>query len=153
MKLERWALVAEIVSGVAVLVTLVILVVGVNANTDVTRAAVYEDLMADLNQFNLAMVDDEALADLWLGDDALGDLDDAAANRLILLNRVVFRIYEAAYFSYRNGSLGGSQWFRFEETICNVKRRRDRALWEATETILTEEFQSYISANCDDQSP
>ena len=146
--LEKWALVAEIVSGVAVLVTLVVLVVGVNDNTNVTRAAVYEDLMADLNQFNLAMVNDQALAALWLGDDDFADLDEAKASRLVLLNRVIFRIYEAAFFSYQNGSLADAQWSRFRETICNTKDRRDQDLWLATSTILTAEFQSYIADTC-----
>ena len=39
MKLEKWALIAEIVSSVAVVVTLVLLLFEVRENTDIARAA------------------------------------------------------------------------------------------------------------------
>jgi hypothetical protein len=150
MKLERWALIAEIASGIAILITLVILVMGVRANTNVTRAAVYEGLMSDINQFNLSIIGDPELAVLWQGDRDLESLGGEDASRLILLNRVLFRIYEAAYFSFRNGSLGPSQWERFEVTICQVKQRGDPALWADAVDVLSNEFASYVEQGCID---
>ena len=38
MKLEKWALLAEIISGVAIVVTVIILIVEVRGNTTVLRA-------------------------------------------------------------------------------------------------------------------
>lgn len=148
MKLEKWALVAEIASGIAVLVTLVVLVIGVRDNTNVTRAAVYENLMSDLNQFNLAMVNDPELSLLWAGDRSTADKDAEAASRLVLLNRVIYRIYESAYFSFENGSLGLAQWQRFGATICQTRRRADAELWSGTASVLTDEFLSYIEESC-----
>ena len=150
MKLKEWALVAEIASGIAVLITLLILVIGVRDNTNVTRAAVYANLMSDINQFNLSMVNDPELSLLWSGDRGIEEMADEEASRLILLNRVLYRIYEAAYFSYGNGSLGFSQWERFQGTICTVRQRRDPALWSNTASILTSEFRSYVEDSCVD---
>ena len=62
----------------------------------------------------------------------------------MLLNRVICRIYKAAYFSYSNGSLSYSQWERFAETICTTKRRSDQ-LGLSTITILTTEFREPMS--------
>ena len=38
-KLSEWASIAEIVSGIAVVITLVFLIFGIRENTEVTRAA------------------------------------------------------------------------------------------------------------------
>jgi hypothetical protein len=39
MKLEKWALIAEIVGGVSVVITLIFLIAGIRENTAVTRVS------------------------------------------------------------------------------------------------------------------
>jgi len=49
VKLEKWASIAEIASGIAVVITLLIRFAGVRENTEITRTAMYADA---LDQFN-----------------------------------------------------------------------------------------------------
>jgi hypothetical protein len=53
MKLSDWAGIAEIFSGIAVVVTLVFLIIGIRENTEVTRAATYADLLDGLNEYSM----------------------------------------------------------------------------------------------------
>jgi hypothetical protein len=153
MKLERWVQVSELVSGLAVLVTLVFLVIGVRDNTNVTQAGAYQDLLAELNQFNFVLMRDSDLATLWLHrlDHRLHEMDPADANRLVFMNRAAYRVLDAAYFSFRNGSLGPEQWDRFRQSICNLHRTESpnfSELWSETKVLVSPEFVSYLEGAC-----
>ena len=149
MKLEKWALIAEIASGMGVLVTLIFLVIGIRDNTNVTRAASYEDLMSDLNQVFLTVVDDPALSQLWARrrEPNFESLSNGEFERLALLNRATWRIYDAAYYSFRNGSLGLEQWQRFADVICGARPMEDE-LWSRTSFAVSAEFVAYVDASC-----
>ena len=150
-KLSDWANIAEIVSGVAVVVSLVFLVVGLNANTNATHAVVYKDLLDGINDFNMELINDAELAKLWTsrastGLDALGPDD---AERLVYMNRVLFRIFDSAYFAYETGSLDALQWQRFHDIACdNYTDKRFMSLWEMTEAIVSNSFVSYLEESC-----
>jgi len=154
--LEKSALVAEVVSGAAVLITLIFLVIGIGENTDATRAAVYRDISDGINQFNLILVDDPALARLWSGrfDVSLDSMESDDAERIVYMNRVLFRNLDSAYFSFRNGSLGSAQWERFHTAACRNYPRQDagnealKGVWELTEPIASREFVSYLERTC-----
>jgi hypothetical protein len=80
------------------------------------------------------------------------DPEDRA--RLIFLNRINFRNYDAAYFAYRNGSLDSDQWLRFSQAICRQipgeRHPGDRfaELWQATKFVLSPEFVANIEVIC-----
>jgi len=61
-KLSDLASLAEIVSGVAVVVTLVFLVIGIRDNADVTRFSVYSDLLNEINENERARINNPELA-------------------------------------------------------------------------------------------
>jgi hypothetical protein len=151
MKLERWALIAEVASGIAVVITLAFLVAGIRDNTNATRAAVYQDLMGELNQLNLAFANDSELSKLWAEhydtpDWSLDGLAEDQANRLVLFNRVMFRIYDAAYQSYNSGTLAESQFLRFKRNLCDNVRISD--LWSETTVALSDDFVEFAETNC-----
>jgi hypothetical protein len=148
--LERSALVAEVVSGVAVVLTLVFLAVSIRANTAVTRAAAYEDLLDSINQFNLAIVNDAELAAIWTAfrTGRADELDEQASTRLILMARVLFRSYEAAYFFREYGILGRAEWERFGTTICSTYANTTSTFWPDVRSVLSSDFAAYIEGDC-----
>ena len=114
MRLERWALIAEISSAVVVAVSLIILIIGVRDNTEVLRASAYADLMQSLNAIQTEMARDSELGSAYLGfirDDTEG-LSESQSNKLnySLLN--LFRTYESAYVSNRSGLMGRKNHLR-----------------------------------------
>ena len=153
MKLERWAHVSEIVSGIVVVVTLILLVIGVRENTNVTQAAAYQDLLDGLNRFNFVLISDADLATLWLTrlDRSLGELEPDEVSRLVYMNRTVYRIFDSAYSAFVNGSLDPSQWQRFEAAICATHRTEVpeyAELWSMTEELVSVELASYLDTGC-----
>ena len=111
LKLSDWASIAEIVSSIAVIVTLVFLVLGVRDNTDVLRASAYADLMDSLNEFQseqMANPDSLRVWDAFVAEEA-AELDGLDRRRLTLTALILFRIYEKAYFSNQSGLIGESE--------------------------------------------
>ena len=146
MKLKNWALIAEVGSALAVVVTLAILVVGVRDNTRSTQAATYQALMTDINRADFALLEDPSLFANLFAVDAL--TFDAEQAQVALMTRILSRSMEAAYFSHRNGSLDDSQWERFHRNICGIRALQGPEVWETIEGILTEEFASHLDENC-----
>jgi hypothetical protein len=150
VKLERWALIAEVVSGVAVVVTLVFLVLGLQANTNATRAAVYGDLVDSINEIQLRAVDNPELIALQLAmfSGRIDDLDSLERQRLGILMTAIYRNYEKAYYSNRYGVIGGSEWDRFQSAMCGVYGRI-----QGTELVnlgISAEFRDFLAQECSD---
>ena len=149
-KLSDWASVAEIVSGVAVVATLVFLIFGIRENTEVTRAAAYEGLISSLNGTTQMLVEDESLATIWqsyqAGDSA--ELNQEERFRLRLVLTMVWRTYEAAYYSNEYGTLGESEWERFYRRQCATLSRTEPADWDFVRAVLTREFADYVDGRC-----
>ena len=127
-KLSDWASIAEVVSGVGVIVTLTFLVLGIRENTEVTRASMYAGNLDRSIEFRQEVVNDPELSRLWMnfinGDvselDALDALEKYRVQQLFLN---IFQIYERAYVLERYGLLGAAEWGRYQVAMCAVYRR------------------------------
>ena len=54
MKLEKWALIAEIIGGIAIVLSLVFVGIEIRRNTNAAYAATYDQILADHIDINLA---------------------------------------------------------------------------------------------------
>ncbi len=147
MKLENWALVAEIVSGAAVVITLVFLILGIRENTNVLRAAAYTDVLDGMNRFQTEVMTDPDSVRVWgafiLGEAAELDGDDRMRLNLAVLT--IFRLYESAYYSDQYGLLGDSERERFERSICmQFTRARSANVETPLRDSLTANFLRYV---------
>ena len=107
-KLSDWASIAEILSGIAVVVTLIVLIIGIRDNTDSVRASTYADSLDRLNDFQMdVLVDPDALRvwDAYTKSEASG-LDGLDAQRLTIVVLTLFRTLENSYFAARYNLLG-----------------------------------------------
>ena len=57
-KLSDWASIAEIISGIAVVVTLIFLIAGIRENTAVLRGSSYSNTLESLNQLQASIMAD-----------------------------------------------------------------------------------------------
>jgi len=153
LKLSDWASIAEVLSGVAVVVTLVFLIVGIRENTRITRAAAYDRNIDSLNQSRNAMIRDREIARIWqaLQDGDPTGLDELDLVRARVLVSTLFNNYEKSYFANKYGTLGESEWSRFANQICrqyhNVLSFSGQP--EGLRAVITEEFMRYIEGSCD----
>ena len=150
-KLSNWASIAEIVSGVAVLVTLIFLIVGIRENTETVRASSYDSILGEINDMTLVVVQDERLSQVWRKHAANADveLDEDEEWIMLALLRIVYRSYEKAYFARDSGTLGEVEYSRFARQACgHMNDPNARDLWDEIASILTEDYSAYVEELC-----
>lgn len=149
LKLSEWASVAEIVSGIAVVVTLIVLVFEIRDNTQVLRASAYAASLDGINDFGAMISKDAESARIWRAyvTETTGDLDEIDLSRLNDWVYILFRNYEKAYFSEQAGLIGDEEWARFDRNICGMFELA-RSAGLNIDTPLTSEFFQYVTSSC-----
>lgn len=108
MKLEKWANLAEIVSGFAILATLIVLVLEVRGNSNEIRAANRQSIAARAQELALTMSTDEFLGAIdWYEIDDL-QLTQSERGRIGAYLGAHFRNTEEAYLQFLDGRLDES---------------------------------------------
>ena len=153
MKLEKWALIAEIVGSFAVVVTLALLIVGVRANTEVIRVAEYGRQMDGFNDFQTSLLDDPDSLRVWRSYiyDGVEDSNEIDITRLDIMVLTIFRNYESAYFARKYGQIGEAEWVRFDRNMCaRYANAISASRVELLVSVLTDEFMEYVIDVCAD---
>ena len=146
MKLEKWALGAEIVSGFAIVVTLVILIVELRGNTSALQAASLQALADRTQQMALAVAVDPDLAAIqakFIG------APSAERMREVAYLVVALKLGEESYLQYQSGVLAEAYWLtRAEFTLSNLGTEygRDRYYALRDGGVLVEDFVTWLDA-------
>ncbi len=154
-QLRKWALGAEIMSAVAVVVTIGFLAFQMMDNTNALQAQTYQELMRDLNDRRLAVASPEySTIDEKYWRDGMASLTYAEKRYFRIVAGYLWGIYESAFFANERGILGPAEWGRFQSSVCR-RFERDREMWDsATEKIspisevLSAEFSDYVQNTC-----
>ena len=146
-KVKNWAHVAEIVSGVAVVVTLVFLVIEVRGNSDLIRANTFNRSIESLVDYRMQIAT-SADALRTMNEHWGREGPDSLRRQLLVVN--LWSIYEKTYFSQQYGLVGTAEWQRFESRICSYVRTEDglRYWTDSVAGFLTDEFRDYVASNC-----
>lgn len=153
-KLKVWALAAEVISGIAVVVTLVFLVFGMRSNTSATQAQTYQLLMQELNAYRTLFAEPGMAAIVVKFEQQGWDaLEPVEQRQLYATATIRWGFYESAYYANKRGVLGESEWQRFVRAYCRARRRglpvpwNPKGLIPVTE-LLTPEFVEFVQATC-----
>ena len=154
-KLRNWALGAEIVSAVAVVITIGFLAFQIMNNTSATQAQTYQLLMQELNGYR-AFFAEPGMAAIVVKSrqQGWGDLDPVEQQQLFATWTIRWGFYESAYYANKRGVLGESEWQRFVRAYCRARRRGLPVPWNpkgftpVTE-LLTPEFVDFVQATCE----
>jgi len=158
------ASIAEVVSGVAVIVSLVYLATEVRNNTKALKASAGFDASLQMSQLN------ELLFQTMLGDteyqqgresrfanvvrriyEPEADVDDLSASDLIILlfiHRAIFQKLEGEYYLYQHGFLDAARWEARKTWACSyIELPLVKAWWEdeIKQGIFRPEFIEAIS--------
>ena len=151
LKLSEWASIAEIASGVAVILTLLLLVLGINKNTEVTQAAMFAGLVEDLNTVYYTVLPDPELRRIWsqyvrgtpsaLSEEDLNTLIPIVVSRANLL--------DSALTMHNSGLIAVNEWERIELLICREHGRNAEAgLEDLVSAASTGDYRSFVAARC-----
>jgi len=152
-KLSDWASVAEIVSGLAVVITLVFLLMGIQANTSTTRVSVYSSLVDSVNYLESQRLNDPELLGYWRAFRAgeAAELEENERRRLGLYLQMLYRVYEKAYVSNKNDVIGASEWERFRRSACGLNGQARNPGWILNDNIgaVSDDFAEFLATNCE----
>jgi len=110
MKLEKYALIAEVVSAIAIVVTLVFLIVEIRANTAATLAANRQSLAARTELFLSTQATSPELATLAVKARRDEELTEVERYQYGSLLGQTLRLAEEGYLQYLDGKLDGEYW-------------------------------------------
>lgn len=157
-KLSDWASIAEIASGLAVVITLVFLLVGIKDNTNATRATAYQLSTADINEWRMWTASDPDRLRIYQAAFVASEANDLTDSELVVLAWTVgaqFGIYESRFYLNEYESLGQAEWERTLSAACYFYTRLvELDIWEARTGImavrpmLTDEFAGYLASSC-----
>jgi len=149
MKLRDYALIAEIVSGVSIVVTLIFLIIEVNANTNATLAANRQSLASRTEALLLAQSTSPDIARLAIK--ARNDDELTEEERYQYSGHIAgyIRLAEEAYLQFLDGQLDGEYWRTRAENLLDSRLGNHvaRELWFEWErkSWFTPEFTSWLN--------
>jgi hypothetical protein len=151
MQLARFKETGEAISIVVVIVTLLFLILEVRENTAAIRTESYGEAINRLNDWRLQLASEKELAKMFAEFNAgeLRDLDQTERQQFSFIIGSLWSIYETAYFANGYGTLGDSEWSRFEQMMCH---QYDLAVsqsgWDKLGMLLSPEFVQYTEVQC-----
>ena len=153
MKLVRWVQIGELLSSVAVLITLIIFIFEIRDNTSAIRADSYGQGIDRINQWRAEVTGNAELAGILNSytERDTSKLNSIELTQLRLHIGSLWSIFESAYYASRYSTLGASEWERFENQICNqYVAGIDLNMWEGFP--LSSEFKEYVQSYCEVRS-
>ena len=146
-RLKIYAVVAEIIGGVAVLVTLVFLVLEIRESTRATRAQTAQALWDQMIELSVTIGEDERARNIWFnlmesGLSSFEGVDRQGAMNIFTRNMY---IYDNAVYQFNQGTLDEDVFSRYRAAILDrVNRDWFPGYWKESELLFSLSFRKYI---------
>ena len=161
LKEPRYKVLAEILSAAAVVLSLVFVGLEVREtarqtelNTEALQITAYQDLIAQIGQFNEAMLDAEMAALYMRLTDPAGDWSSLSPVERLQAERILFllaRHADLAFYQFEQGLLPEA---RLESALrpfmADINKPMYRDFWEANKRNFIPSFQAYIDRQIGD---
>ena len=153
MKLEKWALIAEVAGSVAVVATLIVLIFEVRGNTELSRVTAYAAVTRDFDEYRMFELSNPDAFDLFFRftEGTLPDVneDPKEALKSIFLVLTDFSQSERAYLAHQAGVFGEDEWNRVHRSECaewGLLRNSD--YYSFVVFRLTDGYVDHLDATC-----
>jgi hypothetical protein len=149
LKLEKWALIAEIIGGFAIVVTLIFLIVEIRGNSAAIRAATATSISDRTQALILSSLANPALMEASLRD-ANGDELSALDEMLLSQSHAArLKLAEESFIAFRGENLDPDVWLtRAEFALDTLASERERSRWAVRRESgwYVQDFVDYIDA-------
>lgn len=145
---------AQIISAVAVVISLIYVGIQIRQNTLATKAAMRQSISDNDVTYLLSFLDNsivaEANAKLTAGD----TLSIKEKEQLIAQQHVNFRVFENAHYQNKNGLLENEVWQRYKIIIHLLLSHNETAMehWQGNSFTYTSSFQNTIQEIMSDET-
>ncbi|MDJ0940468.1 MAG: hypothetical protein QNJ00_11965 [Woeseiaceae bacterium] len=161
MNLQKWALLAEILGGIAVVVSLIFVGYQIQQsneqaalNTTALQVTAYQQLIDGISEFNTQTIQNQELRSARIKVEAGAQFDELSAEEQEIFNAFL-------YLAYRNGDLA---YFQFQKGIIDEERLRSgmgllvnylalptvRRHWDERKEGFVTEYRDYIDQLIED---
>ena len=148
MSLQTLVAVAQIVSALAVALTLIALIVSIRQSTKSQKALVVDSLAAAITSINVPAMESPALGAALAK--ATADWNSASREERIIVHFFLFsffKLLENAWYQQKAGILDQAQWVGSETMLRKYYHAQgvQRAWWPARKNSYSPEFQKFLS--------
>jgi hypothetical protein len=154
MSLQRYALVAEIIGGVALVIGLLFVALELRQNTTAQRVTATQTLVVDYENAidNLADADNACI--YVLGINGLQNLSGIERYRFFVLWFHIFRAAEQLHYYSLEGMIEPQIWRGFQRQLNEVSRLPGvREYWNIRRDWFSDDFQAFIDDLVADGAP
>jgi hypothetical protein len=142
MKLKKLSSLAELVSAIAIVVTLGYLAIETNQNTAAVQAGVRQAMLANDLELIRMLVDYPVIITGRSGDADLSDEELVRIHGNIL---AVVRIRESQWLQYQNGALDERTWRTYQSAIPTVLSTEFMRSWWRNRTSLGQFDEGFVA--------
>ena len=155
MDLENIARIAEIVSSVAVVVSLIYVGVQVKQNTRALRATMYNEVTRNSVAILAPMFAQSEFSEfLHRVQSAPDEATPAEKLRFHICLLTAFRHWDNLYYQYRNGTLEREMWSSYDRTLTNwLANEAWRNWYRANATYFSESLRALVRERIGSPSP
>jgi len=148
MNLQELVALAEIVSALAVMLTLIVLIISIRQNTRSQKALVVDSLAAAIAAINVPAMESHALGSAI--SKATADWASATREEGIMAHYFLFSLFkllENAWYQQKAGILDKAQWLGWETMLRKYYHANGvrRVWWPGRQNAYSPEFQKFLS--------
>jgi hypothetical protein len=151
MKLKKWALVAEVLGGLGIIISIIYLAIEVSQNSANTEVRNHLAIVDQTLKLRTAVVESEEFADiLKRGDAGLLELNENERLRYSNWAYNSLDIWESTLIMYRRGGTSEEVWTVYSSGWCRSLRERvgvQEVFLDLQDTSFTKEFAVHVN-NC-----
>ena len=146
MTLEQFASIGEIVSGIAVIISLVYVAIQIRTNTESERSATYQSIVSDFGALNNTMASTPELSHLFV--EAMEDYHQLTSDQKARISQVFFqcfRFFENMFYQYRKGYLDEEVWIGWKRLMLTYYSRPGfQTWWQHRRDVYSEPFATFL---------
>ena len=118
-KLQAYAQIAEIIGGIAIVISLIFVGIQIKQNNAISRTEAYQRNIDALNEWR-ALVLTTGNAEAIQRFITEGVITEGKEADILYLQNISLIIFDRAYFSYKNGIMDEAGWNRFYPVLCPI---------------------------------
>jgi len=146
MTLDQLASIGEIISGIAVVISLVYLAIQIRTNTETERTSTYQSIVSDFGALNNTMASTPELSHMFV--QAMENYHQLSSDQKARISQVFFqcfRYFENMFYQYQKGYLDDEVWTGWKRLMLTYYARPGfQTWWEHRRDVYSAPFAIFL---------
>ncbi len=146
MDLDQLGSIGSIISGIAVVISLIYLAMQIRQNTEAERTSTYQSIVSDFGFMNNNLAGNAELSHMFV--DALENynkFDDEEKARISQMFFQIFRMFENMFYQQKKGYLDQDLWIGWKRLMLTYFARPGfQTWWEHRRVVYAEPFVEFL---------